>query len=289
MDKRDAPHSYESETRRFSYHSIACELHPWRNEDNYFVNDTPDRIAAGGVFDGVGSYTGSEKASKLAADIAAEAYSRSELAVLSRSDAAQLAVDLLMYIDQKIDEDVYARVATTAAIASVHIDPETSRRFANIAWAGDSRVYIIRDGKIIYRTLDDGDNEGSYPELDDIFPDETPEYRPQAFLEHITQIDYDGPLIALTPIFRYRNAITNSLDGRGRPAIHLQQLEVTQGDIILITTDGVHDNLTNPEIISTINNGASAEYLTQLALERSRDSSALRAKPDDITAVMLQI
>jgi serine/threonine protein phosphatase PrpC len=68
---------------------------------------------------------------------------------------------------------------------------------------------------------------------------------------------------------------------------------VNPGDRIIITSDGVHDNLSDQEIIDSISNSRTAEEaaqaLVKTALEKSLDETRSRRKPgDDTTAVVVE-
>lgn len=271
---------------RADSHSIACERHPWCNEDASFALNMQGRALVGGVFDGLGGYSGSERASKAAAETAISRYIAGGDEYMTPERAAAFATEVLVEAEARIDED-YALIATTAAMASIHTNPETGGRFATIAWAGDSRVYVIRNGQIVYRTLDDG-SAGSSDLLDEIYPDEPePAYRAQAFLESCEDTS-DFPT-ELKRIFHDRNYIENCLGGRDKAIIHTKEIDVQPGDIILASSDGVHDNLTNKEILAILTAGGGVQGLTEAARLRSRDDDHARHKPDDITAVILRV
>jgi protein phosphatase len=92
--------------------------------------------------------------------------------------------------------------------------------------------------------------------------------------------------------FRLRGGITQALGGPLSPTIHVNQTPISPGDRILLCTDGIHDNLTDEEIEDTLRNGprtALARLLVERSLHRSRQerSTTVRAKPDDMTAVVM--
>lgn len=273
---------YEQAPRASSY-SIACERHPERNEDSHFTVDLPGRVLAGGVFDGLGGQPGSERASQLAAETVAGSFNILATDAMTPDRASQFAEDLFMGANTVIRYDK-PNIATTAAFTSIYTNPETGERFASIAWAGDSRTYIIRDGQILFRTLDDGVPE-HIPALDELHGNEAPEYRAQAFLESVVE----RPTGMLGVLFHYRNKITNCLEGDNSPIAHTADIAVQPGDIVLMTSDGIHDNLTNSEIVEIITAGGGVKELVEAALSRSRDIDHIRAKPDDMTGVLLTV
>lgn len=77
-------------------------------------------------------------------------------------------------------------------------------------------------------------------------------------------------------------------DERCEPTIQAVILGV--GDKIILTSDGVHDNLIKDEIEKVLNGGQSnlAEELVQRAKTRSKENH-IRAKPDDISAIVVEV
>ena len=91
--------------------------------------------------------------------------------------------------------------------------------------------------------------------------------------------------------FKKRYEIFQML-GASHITIHSDQTSIIPGDHILLCSDGIHDNLTNDEIeevIKQIDTTTIVEVLVERALERSRQESnvTMRAKPDDMTAVVI--
>jgi protein phosphatase len=92
--------------------------------------------------------------------------------------------------------------------------------------------------------------------------------------------------------FRMRGGITQALGGPLLPEIHIDQIPIAIGDRILLCTDGIHDNLTDleiEEILRKAPRNAVARLLVEYALLRSREErqTTIRAKPDDMTAIVM--
>ena len=68
-------------------------------------------------------------------------------------------------------------------------------------------------------------------------------------------------------------------------------IDLENGDKVLLTTDGINDNLTDIEIAEIMAGSSpaqmAAERLVAKAKERSLDTGHPRAKPDDITAIVM--
>lgn len=286
---------YEYESRdhyRVEAASIASEQHPERNEDSYFILES----GAIGVFDGVGGSEGSEAASRFVAQYCQDALKDARLADSPEYVCSELE-DALRDAQHTLSEvyfDSGPSIATTAALAVIAHDPVRGERHACISYAGDTRGYIFRDGRIVAQTLDhamytpdteDGQREVQYVLSHAHFIDEVPK-------------DYG--------LYRYhRNMIGSYVDthplARGLKISSLH-IPVRPGDIVLLTSDGVHDNLTDDEIEEIVANGGDiSAHLADAALTRSREPSDVieiingrekerynfRSKPDDITAAVL--
>ncbi|HXE10039.1 MAG TPA: hypothetical protein VN554_01290, partial [Verrucomicrobiae bacterium] len=93
-------------------------------------------------------------------------------------------------------------------------------------------------------------------------------------------------------MFDQRQTINSWLggDGRHRPSVSITDFALEPGDRVLMTSDGIHDNLTSAEIEEAIEGAATDVAVHDLIIEardRSRDLGHDRSKPDDMTAVML--
>lgn len=171
----------------------------------------------------------------------------------------------------------HKRPATTAALCvlSVHLD----LAYATIAHIGDSRVYLLREGQALQRLTKD---HGYFPFA----------VRHQKLTEEdalrIEQADELSP--DDLSHFNRRNRITCAIGWTDFPFIPTRSLPLHPGDRLLLCTDGIHDNLTDQEIeeILRASGEADAQYLVSAAYWRSQQKGTLRAKPDDISAIVAQ-
>jgi serine/threonine protein phosphatase PrpC len=174
---------------------------------------------------------------------------------------------------------------TTAIVATLCRQAGKQGYVLGYAHAGDSRLYLLRQGRPLQRlTRDDG-----YLQL---------QLQEQAISEEdalrIDQATHSDQLSETEQaIFAKRNGITQRL-GHLTPqapslTIHTAQSMIAPGDRLLLCSDGIHDNLTDAEI-ETIVQGAGrtvvAHQLVRHALERSREE-CLRAKKDDMSAIVI--
>jgi serine/threonine protein phosphatase PrpC len=90
---------------------------------------------------------------------------------------------------------------------------------------------------------------------------------------------------------RCRHIISNSL-GIGEVKPDIVTFKVNHGDMVIITSDGVHDNLSDEEMIKCVltskNAEEAAQALVKIAREKSLDKNCARHKKDDTTAVVIR-
>lgn len=274
-------------------HSLPSEKHPDRNEDAYFC--TLDGTL--GVFDGLGGHAGSEVASELVRN-----YCRDALAIIDTNSPIEVAESELKntLLDAQIALiNTYpdARVATTAIIAKSFRDPETSHTYMAFAQSGDSRAYVLRDGVIVFESVDHSQFMSGLPLAEQL-----------AIQQSLDEARYLHEFLGNSTLMacaRYRNIVSSCLSSEDRKAADVRTYSVMlqPGDIVLLTSDGIHDNLTTREIIaSTSSDADTTQLLVAKALERSRqpedivmtldgesiDAHNFRSKPDDMTAVILR-
>ncbi len=175
-------------------------------------------------------------------------------------------------------------IATTAAVAKI-FETEKGNPFVVVASVGDSRIYLFRDSQLDHLTLDHaiflpGQDEKDAKLMQMTLAEATD-------LSKLTKEEQNA--------FHNRNIVSSCL-GNGsnnRPVISVDDFEVCKGDRILITSDGIHDNLTNTEIKAiSQQKGSSNDVVNELVMtarSRSKDSSHIRAKADDMTAVILSL
>lgn len=260
-------------------HSIASEHHPERNEDNKFID-----VLAGsaGVFDGVGGHFGSEIASAIAATSVQESLQNTPQ-TLSVENGQNFVESAL----RKARADILAeaadgrQISTTATIAKL-LKNEQGKPYVAIATIADSRAYLLRNNKLSMLTLDESLAIA-------MAGTEKEKVARQEKFANVT--DKSQLNIEEYSAYRRQNVILSLLGSDKEDELEEVQttfVDVEPGDKILLTSDGVHDNLTTNEIqaIMTSSAGDIANDLTSAAQKRSRENH-LRAKPDDMTAAIM--
>src|SRR6266571_2596014 len=175
-------------------------------------------------------------------------------------------------------------LATTVAIAALCHHPGKNEFNMVYAHVGDSRVYLLKKGEPLQRlTIDDG-LLGKLIENEIVNEEDARRIDQAMHAEDLTDAEIS--------YFRMRGGITQALGGPLPPEIHIDQIPIAIGDRILLCTDGIHDNLTDleiEEILRKAPRNAAARLLVEYALLRSREERqiTIRAKPDDMTAIVL--
>ncbi|OFV92450.1 MAG: hypothetical protein A3G76_05405 [Acidobacteria bacterium RIFCSPLOWO2_12_FULL_65_11] len=202
------------------------------NEDHFAV-DEQLRLCV--VADGMGGHNAGEVASHLAVDAIVECVrdgrpedwpfgfdpSLSETANLIRT-AIQLANEHVL--ETAGTSDAYTGMGTTIVAALFSGD-----RVA-IGHVGDSRLYRYAGGRLQRMTIDDSwvaSVLAKDPHVD------------QAVLQH-------HPM---------RNVLTNVLGARPRTDIHVAEEQLSEGDVLLLTTDGVHGVLDDGQLERLLGEG----------------------------------
>ena len=237
-----------------------------------------------GVFDSVGGRDQGRLVSHLAGKTIAAHWQA--LAEASRQSPPEQLANVLQTMLRQADTTIaelpilpeHKRPATTAALCvlSVHQD----QTYATIAHVGDSRIYLLREGQTLQRLTKD---HGYFPFA----------VRQQKLTEEeALRIEQAGLADDLSPDdlahFARRNRITCAIGWSDFPFIPTRSLPLHPGDHILLGTDGLHDNLTDREIeeILRVSGESGAQCLVSAAYRRSQQRDTLRAKPDDISAIV---
>lgn len=268
--------------------SIPSERHPDRDEDAIFI--LPERQAFG-VFDGMGGYKGGEIASRIARDHVGKSLEKLPDGLLLEQTQSFLS-SILKEAHEKIlqqarSDPALKEMGTTASIVKVWEGPQGERK-AVIGNVGDSRVYIRHaDGLLKQVTLDD--NEIRQMMIRQII--NANEARAlQSKLNNVTNLSTLNP--RERDLYKNRNVIAQAL-GHANISPRIQVVDIRVGDKLIVTSDGIHDNLTDTEIskilLLSLNNQNAVENLIESSKERSRDANHPRSKPDDMSAIVAEI
>ena len=225
------------------------------NQDKYVAGRLLNGVSFGFVCDGMGGVNGGEVASGILAKYIEDAlFVHNESPSFNHEKTIMAAIEdansAIYNLGHKKPE--YHGMGTT--VAGVVID----KNQCSVFHAGDSRVYIVRDGMLALITKD----HSVVQELLD--------------QNHITQEQ------ALT--HPQRNLITRAVGVANDIDVDVAELDVMPGDIILCATDGLTNYISPSDIVqilSTDNIFSMPDKLVQKALDNN--------STDNITAVVLAI
>ncbi len=220
-----------------------------RNEDAYGYRLTE----SGGVFvvaDGMGGHAHGDRAARIAVETVLERLD-------GRDPSPALLVDALEEANRKIYQTARGERAegmgTTATVLVV------DSPYALIAHVGDSRAYLLRNGLLVQLTQDhswvaDRVREGLL--------------RPEDARAH-----------------RWKNVITNALGTFPEVDVDLLGLRLKPGDLLLLSTDGLHGVLGEEAIARVL----ASESDLDTALGRLVELANAWGGPDNITTVAVRV
>ncbi len=230
------------------------------NEDNYLINEELNLFV---VADGMGGHAGGEYASAIAVNTVEEIVTSMELhpEASDEHDPVELTRQKLVHAIRLAGRRIYEKakeqpeyhgMGTTAVVLML------DQGNAFIAHVGDSRIYLVRDGRV----------------------------------EQVTE---DHSLIAekvrhglLTPEeaknHRMRNVITRSLGYQEDVEVDLQVRALRKGDQFLLCSDGLSGHLAADELQDHLQ-----RYAPQEAARRLIGVACDRGGEDNITTVICRI
>ena len=218
------------------------------NEDSILIKKIKD-IYILAVADGVGGYNAGEIASKMAVDtlknIIMEKYNEN----LSIEEIKELLKDAYITAHSKIKENAIGDrkgMGTTLTTAIVKGDK------CIIANCGDSRAYLIRDGEIVFRTKD------------------------HSFVQALIDSGQISEDKAMT--HPMKNIITSAL-GLDDFKVDDYLWDLKKGDIILLSSDGLHDYVNKKDILNILRSNKDPKdivnELLNIALKDTRDNVSI--------------
>lgn len=256
--------------------TLASASHPERNEDNWYYNQD---YQMGAVFDGMGGHAGGEQASTIAR-ATLEQYAAEHAPIAPEWDEQALAYVRTRLMETK-HETGLDQMGTTGVIARFIQDG------ISVAWSGDSRAWLLREGRLFCLTAD---HDMLWFARGDGQIDAQQEQTTRALLDTINtaaEAEQHGGLVA-RQAFERRNMLWSEL-ANPDTEISTRRYPSQSGDLLLLTSDGVHDNLTAPEILYVLTHTEPtqlAQALVAASARRSQQDHA-RAKADDMTCVVV--
>lgn len=247
--------------------TLASSTHPKENQDSFFVDEANCSF---GVFDGVGGI----EYGNYAASWCAECF-RQRIHNVNFEEAFKFCHN---FLKEKALKKFSHEIATTAA--TIKIFPERHNSLAVWGSVGDSRVYHYSSNKLSQVSVDDSLLTQALEKgwIDSVKAEK---------IDQAT--DLSGFNKVEKNLFEGRNIITQAL-GIGEMKPRVGKFNVKKGDLIILTTDGVHDNLMNSEVEEILKKDLKdpAKEFVRVSAQVS-DGDSLRAKADDMTAVVVKL
>jgi protein phosphatase len=240
------------------------------NEDNFLVADVTAGVRAAGphepirfplgdkgglllVCDGMGGAAAGEVASQMAVDSIYDALAAST--PQPRDGFARLVRRAVQHANERIfiqsrDNQSERGMGTTCTVAGLVDDTLV------VAQIGDSRCYILRDGKLAQVTKD------------------------QSLAWQLIEA---GAMTAdEAKAFEHANIILQALGVQERVEVVLSQVQLRRGDVALLCSDGLHGPVTDEEILAVLIGEQDLQRAGDALIQKALD----RDGPDNITVVL---
>ena len=279
------------------------------NEDAQFIDGS-----SLGVFDGVGSSKYSTFASNFAADDIRNQL-RALPARMDSSTAEKRMRTIIANTTKRLHDICEQRrindAATTATFATTYKD-DSGEMIATILSSGDSRAYLLRNGHLEHLTIDDATSVHHHGAPRNTLND-TEEEQCQVILgsarsyedihkeaKKLAHSERQAAIIESVLVAKHkrRNVIQNAIASY-IPETHysIEHVPIKTGDMLILTTDGIHDALTTQQIESIAKNSNSASDVARNLAHAARPDEQreadpvaydFRSKSDDRTAAIMQ-
>ena len=206
------------------------------------------------VADGMGGHAHGEVASKIAVEgIVSRLADQPKDKTLPSGGYAELLGRIFREVNTEIHEqaqgDTYRGMGTTAT-AAVAMGTQV-----HIAHLGDSRAYLLRDGELSQLTRD------------------------HSWVAE--NVEAGNLTLEQARVHPNRNVITQAMGISAEAAVQTKTLDLRDGDLLLLCSDGLHGLVGDDEIRELIQSGKSEQTIKDL-IQRAKD----RGGNDNITVVI---
>lgn len=180
------------------------------NQDFLTYSILDEKHAVFIVADGMGGYSHGEVAAQVAAN-AVKDYVEENYKTL---EPEQLLRESIAFANENISIKRFA--LNVKQMGTVIVVAYVCENTAWMAWVGDSRIYVLRDGKEIFRTED------------------------HSLINELLQVN----TLKESDLERYSAIVTRSLMGENENAApDITAVSIQEGDIIWLCSDGVHKEI----------------------------------------------
>jgi protein phosphatase len=234
------------------------------NEDSFLVMESKNLYA---VADGMGGHSSGEIASKIAVETISDFFRNSEISedstwpyayddnISFEGNKLKTAVAVANEkIQEYASEHPESRGMGTTVVAVLVLD---SRLI--LCHVGDSRCYLLRDGKLSLVTSDHSwVNE-------------------QVKLGFLTEEEAQK--------HPFRNVITKALGTKGEATAEINETEGRSGDLLLLCTDGLNSMIPDSEIAKIVSKDTGLDEKARSLIDAANNAGG----EDNITLVLLKI
>ena len=229
-----------------------------QNQDVFRIEELDRNTVLAAVCDGMGGAKSGNIASRLAIDVFTDEVRCSYKSSMSQEQVEQLlqnAVKLANFTvyDQARQFEDFAGMGTTLVAVLI------SGKNATIVNVGDSRCYHITHSDIRRITVDHSLVQ-MMVDRGEIAPEEAR--------------DYPG-----------RNYITRAVGTEPTVESDVFAIRLERGDAMLLSSDGLHNEVDDQEILFEVVHGVNKEQCCQRLLEIAKN----RGAPDNVTSILIQL
>ncbi len=219
------------------------------NQDSYLADGAVFAVA-----DGMGGHVGGEIASKMAIDVFAEAFSETEnspniVDVVRKANSAILA--------RALREPKLAGMGTTLCVLSVSEDENKYQ--LNLVNVGDSRGYLFRSGEL-YQLTDDHTLISEMLRSGEITREQAGNHRA-------------------------RHILTRALGVDPEVEIDHWKIEPKESDLYLLCSDGLTNEMTDPEIVQILAKQEPTDELAQELVNGALNNGG----SDNVTCIVVKV
>lgn len=234
-----------------------------KNEDAFLVDEVSHLYL---VADGMGGHAGGGFASTHAVQVVAEELKRQangqEMTQPLRADPERTRVQIqLLHALQRANEVLFQRSLADSQLRGMGTTLTVLKfdeRWANLAHVGDSRAYLMREGKLSQLTSD------------------------HSWVQEQVRSGVLTPEEArLHPL---KNIITRSMGHEREVKVDLSKEEYRPGDRFLLCSDGLTNMVTDEEILATVSQEAPEPAVRRL-IQRAKEEGGL----DNITVIVVAV
>ena len=228
-----------------------------QNQDCYYLKQVDDELVTALVCDGMGGALAGDVASSLAVEVAS-AYLES----LSKEELRQTPGEHLTRVINLSNDAVYRKAVNDpqcAGMGTTMVGLIADGYDLQIVNIGDSRAYRVGEEGIIKVTRD-------HSVVEDL----------------VSRGEITREEARLHP---RKNLITRCLGAESKAQPDLYEVQLKQGDFLLLCSDGLSNTLTDQELLYEILYGGAPESCCQRLL----DMALSRGAPDNVTAVLIQM